>query len=163
MLIDHHESHTTVTKSTSPLWLCDYATLYNHWHPSQQLHQCLIGYGIVSAIPYPCLLTLRLCFLLFKKIISSSPLRLCDYATHLYHIIDIHRKSRTFIKSYEVLESRCYTIVWPCDTATLLTLKIITVPAPCYSATLRLIHIISLTSIARVVPLLNHNCKVLES
>ena len=73
---------------------------------------------------------------------STSPLRLCDYATH--------------ITSYKVLESHCYTIAWVCNTATLLRLKKIILLAPCNYESMRLIYIISLTSIASVAPLLNH-------
>ena len=79
---------------------------------------------------------------------STSPLRLCDYATmRLIYIMSltIHRKCRTPFKSYKVLESHCYTIAWPCNTATILRLKKIILLAPCDSATMRLIYLISLT------------------
>ena len=44
-----------------------------------------------------------------------------------------------------MLESRCYTIVWPRDTAIMLKLKKIIILALCDSATLRLLYIKSLT------------------
>ena len=50
-------------------------------------------------------------------------------------------------------ESRCYNSAWPCDTVTVLKLRIIILPSACDYATLRLIYMISLTSIARVAPL----------